>query len=279
VPRAFELPEKPSVVVTGASSGIGEATAYRFARTGARLALLARREDRLKAAAERVRALGGEAHVVPVNLADFESAASAIADAEEALGGIDVLVNNAGFGLYAPLESVPRGDLERLFAVNVFGALACAQAVLPGMRRRGRGAIINVSSIVGKRALPMTGAYGATKYALQGLSDALRVELRGTGVAVSVVCPGYTTSEFSDKVIDYGAARARRRGGAMTSEEVADVIFRLARRPKRQVVLTGQGRLLVWLERFAPGVADWVVARAIPVKLPELEPLAGGDGS
>ena len=95
----------------------------------------------------------------------------------------------------------------------------------------------------------MTGAYAATKYALQGLSDALRVELRGTGVEVSVVCPGYTTSEFSDKVIDYGAARARGRRGAMTSEEVAEAIFRCARSPRRQVVLTGQGRLLVWLER------------------------------
>jgi short-subunit dehydrogenase len=279
VRRPFELPERPSVVVTGASSGIGEASAYRFARAGARLALLARREDRLKAAAERVRSLGGEAHVVPVDLADFERAKSAIAVAEAALGGIDVLVNNAGFGLYAPLESVPRSDLERLFAVNVYGALACAQAVLPGMRRRGRGVIINVSSVVGKRALPMTGAYGATKYALQGLSDALRVELRGTGVRVSVICPGYTISEFSDKVIDYGAERARGRAGAMSSEEVAEAVFRCARRPRRQIVLTGKGRLLVFLERVAPGVADWIVARAIPVKLPELELVAGGDRS
>jgi short-subunit dehydrogenase len=279
VARPVELSEKPSVVVTGASSGIGEATAFRFARAGARLALLARREDRLQAAAERVRALGGEAHVVPVDLADFERARSAMADAEAALGGIDVLVNNAGFGLYAPLESVPRPDLERLFAVNVFGALACAQAALPGMRRRGRGVIINISSVVGKRALPMSGAYGATKYALQGLSDALRVELRGTGVAVSVVCPGYTTSEFSEKVIAYGAERRRTTSGAMPAEEVAEAIFRCARRPRRQVVLTGKGRLLVFLERFAPGIADLLVARVIPVRLPELDPVRGGDRS
>ncbi|HEY7697305.1 MAG TPA: SDR family NAD(P)-dependent oxidoreductase, partial [Vicinamibacteria bacterium] len=186
-----------------------------------------------------------------------------------AFSGIDVLVNNAGFGLYAPLQSVRREDLERVFAVNTFGALSCIQAVLPGMRRQGRGLIVNVSSVVGKRALPMTGAYAATKYALQGLSDALRIELAGTGIRVSVVCPGYTATEFSDNVIDYGAARSRPRGGVMTAEEVAEAIFDCARRPRREIVLTGKGRLVVFLQRFAPSVADWVIGRAVRVELPQ----------
>jgi short-subunit dehydrogenase len=268
--RSWELPKAASVALTGASSGIGEATAYRFAREGARLGLLARREGRLQEVAGRVRALGGEALVVPVDLADGDRAREAVLEVERAFGGIDVLVNNAGFGLYAPLESVPRPDLERLFAVNTFATLACIQAALPGMRRKGRGVIINVSSIVGRRALPMTGAYGASKYAMQGLSDALRVELAGTGVQVSVVCPGYTATEFPDSVLDYGAERRRPQGKVMSSEEVAEVIFDCARHPRRQVVLTGKGRLLVFLERFAPRVADFVVARAIPVKLPPL---------
>jgi short-subunit dehydrogenase len=254
--------------VTGASSGIGEALAYRFAREGSRLGLLARREGRLCEIASRVRSLGGEALVVPVDLADGVGARQAVQAVESKFGGIDVLVNNAGFGLYAPIESVPRSDIERLFAVNTFGALACIQAALPGMRRNGRGLIINVSSVVGRRALPMTGAYGASKYAMQGLSDALRVELASSGVRVSVVCPGYTATEFSDKVLDYGAERQRPRGKVMSAEEVAEAIFACARRPRRQVVLTGKGRLVVLLERFAPGVADWLIARAIPVTLP-----------
>ncbi len=268
MPEPWTLPAEPSVVVTGASSGIGEATACRFARARAKVGLIARREDRLARVAERVRELGGVAKIAVVDVAEEKRVAAAIAEIESAFSGIDVLVNNAGFGLYAPLQSVRREDIERLFAVNTFGALTCIQAVLPGMRRRGRGLIVNVSSVVGKRALPMTGAYAATKYALQGLSDALRVELAGTGVRVSVVCPGYTETEFSDSVIDYGVPRPRSNRAAMSSEGVADAIFECARRPRREIVLTGKGRFLVLLQRFAPLVADWVIGRVIPVELP-----------
>ena len=269
MPKPWTLPSEPSVVVTGASSGIGEATAYRFARARARVGLIARREERLAKVAERVRELGGEAKVAAVDVADETGLRAAIADIENAFSGIDVLVNNAGFGLYAPLQSVRREDIERLFAANTFGALSCIQAVLPGMRRRERGLIVNVSSIVGKRALPMTGAYAASKYALQGLSDALRIELAGTGVRVSVVCPGYTATEFSSRVIDYGAARSRPRGSVMSAEEVAEAIFDCARKPRREIILTGKGRLVVFLQRFAPAVADWVIGRAVRVELPQ----------
>jgi len=235
----------------------------------ASLRAFGRRGERLSKVAERVRELGGEARVAVVDVSDGEQSKAAIAEIENAFSGIDVLVNNAGFGLYAPLQSVRREDIERVFAVNTFGALACIQAVLPGMRRRGSGLIVNVSSIVGKRALPMTGAYAASKYALQGLSDALRMELAGTGVRVSVVCPGYTATEFSDSVIDYGAARSRPRGGVMSAEEVAEAIWDCARRPRREIVLTGKGRLVVFLQRFAPAVADWVIGRAVRVELPQ----------
>jgi short-subunit dehydrogenase len=270
MPSSWRLPSRPSVVVTGASSGIGEATAYRFAQAGARLGLIARREARLARVAERARELGGEARVAVADVADESATRTAMADFENAYSGIDVLVNNAGFGVYAPLQSVRREDVERVFAVNAFGALTCIQAVLPGMRRRGSGLIVNVSSIVGKRALPMSGAYAATKYALHGLSDALRMELAGTGVRVSVVCPGYTATEFSKSVIDYGGPRSRPiGGGVMSSEEVAEAIFDCARNPKREIVLTGKGRLLVFLQRFAPAVADWVIGRAVRVELPQ----------
>ena len=236
------------------------------------MALLARRVDRLRAVAERARARGSEVHIVAVDLASDDDVRRAIADATEALDHIDVLVNNAGFGLYAPIESVPRDDLERLFAVNTFAPVAAMQAALPGMRRRGRGLIINVSSVVGKRALPMTGAYGASKYALHGFSDALRVELRGTGVEVSVVCLGFTKTEFSVKVLDYGVERGRPGAGAMTAEDVADVIFECARRPRAEILLTGKGKTLAWLQRISPKLADWAVARTINVRLPPVEP-------
>lgn len=259
------------MVITGASSGIGEACAYRFAAIGSRLALLARRVERLESVAARARGLGGTVHVVPVDLASAQATTNALRRAEAELDSIDVLVNNAGFGLYAPIESVPRSDLERLFAVNTFAPLAAMQAALPGMRRRERGLIINVSSVVGKRALPMTGAYGASKYALHGFSDALRVELRGTGIDVSIVCPGFTETEFSDKVVDYGAERGRPRSGAMSADDVARVILDCARRPRAEIVLTGKGKTLTWLQRLSPKLADWAVGRTIPVRLPPVE--------
>ena len=268
---SWSLPERPSVVITGASSGIGEACALRFAGLPARLTLVARREDRLRDVSERVRELGAEALVVNADLASGDAAAGAVREAEAAFGGVDVLVNNAGFGIYAPLESVPRDDLERLFAVNTFAPLAAIQAALPGMRRRGRGLIINISSVVGKRAIPMTGAYGASKYALHGFSDALRVELRGTGVEVSVICPGFTRTEFSDKVLDYGVERGRPRSGVMSAEAVAEVILECARHPRPEILLTGKGRSLAWLQRISPRLADWAVSRAIRVRLPPLD--------
>ncbi|HJS73008.1 MAG TPA: SDR family NAD(P)-dependent oxidoreductase, partial [Vicinamibacteria bacterium] len=143
--ETWTLPDRPSVVVTGASSGIGEATAYRFARARGRLGLVARRAHKLATVAARVNELGGEARVAVADVADGAEVTAALSDIENAFSGIDVLVNNAGFGLYAPLQSAKREDVERVFAVNTFGALSCIQAVLPGMRRRGRGLIVNVS--------------------------------------------------------------------------------------------------------------------------------------
>ena len=262
-------PRRLRTLVTGASSGIGEATAYRFARAGGRLALLARREAHLERVASRVRALGGEALVLTADVASRKAVADSVARAEQAFDGLDVLVNNAGFGVYAYLETVREEDLRRVFEVNTFGALYAIQAVLPGMKKCGKGVIVNVSSIVGKRALPMTGAYGATKFALQALSESLRIELKGTGVEVSVVCPGYTDTEFSEATINYGLSRGKPRRDAMSAEEVAEVIWNCARKPRREVILTTAGRFIVALNRFFPGAADWVLSRYM--KLPDAQ--------
>ena len=255
------------VLITGASSGIGEATAYRFAREGARLGLLARREDRLRQVADRARELGGDPLVLVADVTSRDAVAAAVARAEAAFEGLDVLVNNAGQGIYAYLETVREEDLEHIFAVNTFGALYAIQAVLPGMKRRQSGVIVNVSSIVGKRALPMTGAYGAAKFALHGLSEALRLELRGTGVHVSVVCPGYTKTEFAESTINYGFERRKPRRNAMSAAEVAEAIWISAKNPRREVVLSRAGKFIVGLNRLFPAAADWVLARYM--KLPE----------
>jgi short-subunit dehydrogenase len=249
------------ILITGASSGIGEAAALRFAREGARVGLLARRRERLDQVADRVRELGGEPLVLVADVASRGAVLEAAAETEALWGGVDVLVANAAIGLYAPLELVREEDLKRLFEVNVFGALYSIQAVLPEMKRQGRGVIINVSSIVGKRSLPLTGVYCATKFALQALSESLRVELRGTGVEVAVVCPGFTETEFGEATINYGFPRRRPRGMAMSAGAVAEVVYRCARKPRREVVLTATGRALVAVNRFFPGLTDRILTR------------------
>src|SRR3989442_8442548 len=185
------------VAITGASSGIGEATALAFARKGARLALGARRLDRLNAVAERCRQKGSPD--VSTRRLDVGKSADARAFVAAALRDherIDVLVNNAGMGWMGRLHEMPDEKVEELLATNLAGVIACIQAALPPMLERRRGVIINVASVVGFRAAPYSAVYSATKHAVVRLSHALRGELSGTGVKVCVVYPGSTKTEF-----------------------------------------------------------------------------------
>src|SRR5438105_9053874 len=186
-----------AVLVTGASSGIGEATALAFARRGARLALCARRLDRLQAVAERCRQ-GGAAEVV-IRKADVSRSADArafVATGLQQYDRIDVLVNNAGFGWRGRLTDMSQEEVEALIGTNLMGTIWTIQAALPHMVEAGSGVVINVASVVGFRAVPYSAVYSASKYAVVGLSHALRGELSGTGVKVSAVYPGTTDTEF-----------------------------------------------------------------------------------
>ena len=177
-----------TVVVTGASSGIGTETVRAIAGRGARVIATARREDRLEALAEEV------SGVVPV-AADVTDAAGRARITAQA-GSVDVLVNNAGVGYFGMVEQMAGEDVEKLFEVNVLAAIALTRDVLPGMLERGRGAIVNVSSIGAYLAVPPLTVYSATKFALQGFSEGLRREVAGRGVSVHTVNPGLTRSEF-----------------------------------------------------------------------------------
>src|SRR5919199_6135254 len=186
-----------AVLVTGASSGIGEATALAFARRRSKLALCARRLDRLQAVGERCRQAG--AADVVIRKADVGRAADArafVATALQHYERVDVLVNNAGFGWWGRLADLPEEEAQALVATNLMGAIWTTQAALPEMLAAGSGVIINVASVVGFRAAPYSAVYSASKHALVGLSHALRGELSGTGVKVCVVYPGTTDTEF-----------------------------------------------------------------------------------
>src|SRR5215472_10784609 len=220
-----------AVLITGASSGIGEATALQFARKGARLAICARRFDRLESVAQRCRAAGSSEVVVrvadvsrPVEARAFVAAAASIFDS------IDVLINNAGVGWRGRFQGMPEAELVAMLNTNVLAAMMTTQAALPVMLDANAGVIVNVASVLGFRAMPYSAAYSASKYALVGLSHALRGELSGTGVKVSVVYPGTTATEFF---------HGERSGGLLThpASWVARAIVRAARHPRRDVII------------------------------------------
>lgn len=220
------------VVITGASSGIGEATALAFARTGARLELGARRLDRLNTVAQKCRKLG--APEVGVRLLDVGQRASARAFVAAAIRDherLDVLVNNAGLGWTGRLSEMPEEKVDELIATNLKGVIATTQAALPGMIERRRGVIINVASVVGFRAAPYSAVYSATKHAVVGLSHALRGELSGTGVKVCVVYPASTTGT------EFFREGERGTGPRYSASWVADLIVRTARFPRRDAMV------------------------------------------
>lgn len=251
-----------AVAVTGASAGIGWECALAFAREGARVAVAARRRERLEALADAIRAAGSEALVAVTDVAHPGQVRRFVEETRERFSRLDVLVNNAGYGVRGRVEETPAEDYRRLMEVNYLGTVYGCQAAVPIMRAQGSGVIINVSSIVGHRSLPGGAAYAATKAAQISLTESLRVELRGTGVAVCSVHPIGTDTEFA-------AVAAResdgRPGGPLgpqhSAAAVARAIVRCAKSPRPEVYPYSASRLLVWLNAVAPGLVDRLVAR------------------
>ena len=179
-----------TVLITGASSGIGRDLALTFAKMGARVALLARRAEVLESLAAEITEAGGEALVLAADVTRRAEVRDAIDRALAHFGRIDVLINSAGIAIPDRVETMPPEDLERMMSVNLMGTLHTMQAVLPAMRAAGAGSIVNIASLAGRRGMPPLGAYCATKFAVVGLTEALRVELYGTGIRLSLVMPG-----------------------------------------------------------------------------------------
>ncbi len=248
------------VLLTGASMGIGEAAARAFARQGARLALVARKRDRLERVAGEVRALGGEAVVIPADLSLPEDTARVVPEAIAALGAVDVLVNNAGLGMASTFDQMKIDDLRYLMEVNLFSPVALMQAALPHFRAQGSGVIVNVSSVIGKIALPTASGYSATKFALNGISDASRVELEPDGIRIVTLCPGRVETPFHDNV--RGGLRRPKAPGGWQPEAVADAIVAAAKDPPRERVLGLVNKVFVGLSRLSPGFTHWALGRA-----------------
>ncbi|MBW1881450.1 MAG: SDR family oxidoreductase [Deltaproteobacteria bacterium] len=240
------------VLITGASSGIGADAARLFAERGDRVILVARREDRLRELANGIEHAGGDATVQAVDLIDPEAPDALMAWVEKEYGRLDVLVNNAGFGIQDRFEDMPDVDVERMFRVNVLAPMALARASLPLLRKEGGGSIVNVASVGGVMAHPLNVAYCASKHALVGFSKSLRLELWGTGIDVVCVCPGATDTEFFDvarRDVPFDPMIAKNTVPAL---KVAAVLVRAAESRRALIFPTWGAWFLGWAEKWLP---------------------------
>jgi len=256
--------DAPVVLITGASSGIGEAAAHLFSAAGYRLALAARRLDRLQHLAEQIQTAGGDVLVVQTDVSSLADIENMVGRTLDAYGRIDVLFNNAGIGRIKWLEDLdPVEDIQQQVQVNLTGASLSARAVLPAMMAQRSGHIINMASMAGQTGTPTYTAYAATKFGLRGFSQALRREVGVWGIKVSTLYPGGVATDFASHLA------AERKTGVttpknmlLTAEGVAGTAVDIAQgRRSREVVLPPVNRLVVWLNVHFPRLVDWVIER------------------
>jgi NAD(P)-dependent dehydrogenase (short-subunit alcohol dehydrogenase family) len=259
-----------TVLITGGSTGIGRALALELARAGAQLALSARDAQRLGATAQECVALGAQALAVPGDVCRDEDCRAAVARTLERFGKLDALVNNAGMTMWARFDQLTDlQGLKRLMDVNYLGAVRMTAAALPHLRAS-RGLLVAVASVAGLTGVPERTGYAASKYAMIGFFESLRIELHGSGVGVTIVAPGFVKSELHKGAL---GADGRPLGVSpmdepriMTSEQCAHLIAGAMRARQRLLITSGRGRLARWLRLVAPALVDRLAERAIRLR-------------
>lgn len=242
-------------IVTGASSGIGQATALALARRGAWVALVARREALLAQLADEIRRLGGRALIVPTDVSDQRQVNAMVATTLEEWGKVDILVSNAGEYVRATLDELSVAKIERALAVNFYGGVYAILAVLPHMRAQRHGHIVVVTSMDGKKGLPPDAPYVSAKFALTGFAEVLRQQLYGSGVYLSNILPGRVDTEM----INY--LRVPWISAKIAPEAVAEAILKAIIKHKPEVIVPFQAALLHYVNVFSPTLGDWLVRR------------------
>lgn len=255
------------VIITGASAGIGKALALQLASQGARMAIAARRVERLEQVAAECHALGGEALAVPSDVSDEVQCKALVEKTIAAFGRIDMLINNAGLAVIALLDEFPDLGLFRYtMNVNFFGAVYCTYYALPYLKQT-KGRIVVISSLGGKVAIPYNTPYISSKYALHGFYDALRMELARHHVSITMICPYWVTTEFhaaqmNKDGIPRGAAHGQDMytNRMMSPERCAEITLSAAYNRRREVLM-GPGPRVIWLKLLAPAFLDWAVVK------------------
>ena len=248
-------------LVTGSSSGIGRAIALELARNGVDLVLAARRAQALEALGADVQAFGRRAISIAGDVTDAAVRNQALQAAQEQLGGLDLLVNNAGVSAHGRFADGGRDILRRIMEVNFFAAVELIREAVPLLREGRTPMVVNVSSILGRRGIPLNAEYCASKFALTGFSEALRAELAGEGIDVLIVSPGTTATELFDSLLEEREKPAWANSRGVTPEYVARATVKAIRQGKHEIVPNWQGWGLLLANRIAPRVVDRVMKR------------------
>jgi short-subunit dehydrogenase len=268
------------VVITGASSGIGRATAIEFASKGAHVVLAARREDALRDVAAECEALGVRALAVPTDVTDEVAVEALAARASEEFGRVDVWVNNAGVAMYGLFEDTPAESSRRVVEINLLGVIHGSHAALGLMRERGSGVIINMSSGFGRFAAAYQATYVATKFGVRGFSEALRLDLKGTDIQVCTVFPTSIDTPVYRYAANYTGHELRPLGRLLEPEKVARTVVDLARNPRREVAVGQSVRSLNVLRALAPSLFEMSTSRqAVQKQLLQDEAAPPGPGN
>ena len=254
------------VIITGASSGIGRACASEFFKRGSRLVLVARTESKLIELVHSIKNLGGEAIYIVADVSNETDCSNMIHKTIDAFGRIDILINNAGISMRALFLDLDLRDFEKVMQINFYGTVYCTKYALKHILAT-KGSIVGVSSIAGHNGLPARTAYSASKFAMTGFLEALRIENLKKGLHVLVASPGFTSSNIRQNAINASGGHQkespRNEKKMMSADEVAERIVIAVEKRKNNIVLTAQGKLLVFLNKFFPQLVDSLVFKTL----------------